>query len=237
MATHLKMVKGEPALLLEASDGPYLVVADIHLGASVASGLSVNDPLQEARPALERLVGILEKTGARKLVILGDIKHSVGNPRQHEAKAITWLMSRLTDACRVLFVTGNHDAGVERLLGERVFVFGKDGATIDSVLLLHGNGVPSGFVPDKYDALVLGHMHPHAAGPRGPEPAWLLYDALGDVKPRRVVVMPRFSEFLTRAGYGPEEAVPVLKRLDRGSYRVRYLNLKLEAVEYGAGRI
>lgn len=87
-----------------------LVVADLHVDKpeTLRAG-HVAAPLDLVRDDLDRLHTALERSGARRLVILGDLYHGVGaahHPVTHEALA-AW--RRSTPGTRVTLIVGNHD--------------------------------------------------------------------------------------------------------------------------------
>jgi hypothetical protein len=89
-------------------DASTLLVADLHWGKTEtfrAAGLPV--PGGELDDDLGRLSRALEKTGAKRLVVLGDLVHGrIGVTPAVIARVATW---RRSFAGAVLLVRGNHD--------------------------------------------------------------------------------------------------------------------------------
>ena len=104
-------LRPEPAVLLP--DRGTLVVADVHLGKSAAfraRGLAV--PEGDTRRDLERLTTLIEATGARRLVVAGDLFHSpAGLTPEVLTRVEDWLRST---ALPVTLVLGNHDRRLTR---------------------------------------------------------------------------------------------------------------------------
>ena len=92
-----------------------LIVADVHLGKGTAfrrAGLPV--PSGGSAKDLSRLSALLEYTGARRLVVLGDLVHAKGSHQEELAEeAIRWRESRRT--VEMLLVRGNHDRSAGRV--------------------------------------------------------------------------------------------------------------------------
>ena len=87
-----------------------LFVADVHLGKAAAfrSG-GVPVPRGATAANLDRLSTLIETTGARTLVVLGDFLHAAaGRVPALEAAFLTWRRKQASLA--MLLVRGNHDA-------------------------------------------------------------------------------------------------------------------------------
>jgi DNA ligase-associated metallophosphoesterase len=159
-----------------------LLIADLHLGKGDilrAAGIAV--PSGGTRSDLSRLDGLLQRTGARELWILGDFLHGTRHPVVERA----WLDLRAAHpALAVAVVAGNHDRALQ-----------PDALGVE---LLPGD-VPDGpfrFRHHPLDApdaggghVMCGHVHPVVTLPGlpGRYPALLL-------EPRQTV-LPAFSAF------------------------------------------
>lgn len=111
----LEVEAGGAALVLLAGRAVWwpaekaLLVADIHLGkAGSFRRLGVPVPHGTTADALQRLDALLRLTDARRLIVLGDLLHSVqGRSAGTLAQVAAWRASR-TDLALTL-VRGNHD--------------------------------------------------------------------------------------------------------------------------------
>ena len=108
-------IGGAPLVLLAERavflpDQGALLVADVHVGKAASfRGLGVPVPHGTTQGTLARLSAALAATGAARLIVLGDLVHSVRSfaPSTSEALA-SW---RATNAAlRITLLRGNHDA-------------------------------------------------------------------------------------------------------------------------------
>ena len=88
-----------------------LIIADTHFGKAATfrvSGIPV--PQGTTKVMLERISGLINKTGANRLLILGDLIHSSKRTKlDFESELIQW--RKELDAVEVTLVKGNHDRG------------------------------------------------------------------------------------------------------------------------------
>lgn len=182
----------ERALLLER--GATLVVADVHLGKAAAfrSG-SVAVPSGSTTADLDRLTGLLERTRARRLLILGDFLHAREGRKPRTLAAARGWRARHPDL-EVVLVRGNHDRDAGDPPGELGFVCVDGPFVEDGLAFVHEPRALRG-------AYVLaGHLHPavRLAGPareRAHLPAFVLGTRIG--------VLPAFGSFTGSARVSP----------------------------------
>ncbi len=99
----------ERAVLWERESA--LLVADVHLGKAAAfraAGLPL--PGGTTTETLDRLSAALIRTGARRLILLGDFFHARAGRAARTLEAIASWRARHPDLA-VLLVRGNHDRG------------------------------------------------------------------------------------------------------------------------------
>ncbi len=127
-----------------------LLVADLHLEkASHFARKGWPLPPWDSEVTLARLADTLATTGAATLVCLGDSFHDAGGPArmQHAARAA---LLAIAGACRLVWVTGNHDGSSAATLGgEAVAELRLAG------LVLRHEAVPHDASPE-----LSGHFHP-----------------------------------------------------------------------------
>ena len=170
----LKFVTGEPALLLPDKT---LVISDLHIGIEyryMKSGIKV--PSQSGK-ILERIEKLIRKTVAKKLVILGDIKHKVPGTSFQEEKEIPVLFHRLLEITSVEIAPGNHDDRIKRILPDKVMVHPSTGFAIGDAWLCHGHAWPGKEFLET-DHIVTGHNHASIElrdklGYRWKDPVWV----------------------------------------------------------------
>jgi DNA ligase-associated metallophosphoesterase len=99
----------ERALFLERTGT--LVVADVHLGKAAAfRAAAIPLPGGTTSEALARLSAALDRTGVRRLLLLGDFFHAKAGRADRTLAAISQWRERHADLGAVL-VRGNHDRG------------------------------------------------------------------------------------------------------------------------------
>ena len=181
-------VPDHPALV-SADDGRALVIADIHLGLEhelLKKGINLPSQSMVLHARIEHLIGV---TGARELILLGDIKHNIPTISALEAKTMP---AFLTFSVPYTLIKGNHDGAIESLARHPAHASLRRGDT----LFVHGHmRLPDG----DYSEVVMGHVHPaieitDELGKRTREKVWLRGTLPTGVK---IVVMPAFNDLIT----------------------------------------
>ncbi|MBI4176398.1 MAG: metallophosphoesterase [Candidatus Aenigmarchaeota archaeon] len=200
---HPKFAAGEPALLI----GKTLVIADLHIGIEheyFRAGIRIPSQLERLT---KRLDAILKSTGAKKVIILGDVKHKITGVSRDEERDIPAFFSRFLGKVGMEIVLGNHDPLIERVLPKGVIVHPASGLLYRDFYLCHGHAWPgSGLEKARY--VVIGHNQPlielrDRLGYRWVEQVWIrtrLESGKLEVrfpkmkKPPQLIVMPAFNE-------------------------------------------
>jgi len=151
----LEPVAGEPAATVDVGDERALVVADYHAGIETAlryDGVEVDSRAAERR---ERLCSLVERAGARRVVVVGDLAHDIGRPAGEEREELADLLDALP--VPLTLVRGNHDGEID----EAVDIDVTDGAGVrmNHVGFAHGHTWPSEEALSG-DVLCIGHEHP-----------------------------------------------------------------------------
>ena len=82
----LKPIGSEPALLLRKGSERVVVVGDLHIGWEVSlAQQGIHVPSQTSK-MLQRLKAIIEKEHPTRLIMLGDVKHSVTGDELEECE-------------------------------------------------------------------------------------------------------------------------------------------------------
>ncbi|AEH37306.1 metallophosphoesterase [Halopiger xanaduensis] len=190
-------IPGEPAATATVGGDRVLLVADYHAGyeAGLRSERGVDVP-SRAPDRRERLCTLLERTAADRLVVCGDLMHSIGDPGGAERGELEVLLESVPPTVDVTVVKGNHDGQLETWFGNddsdagggaigepgqpdlaSVTIVPGDGIDIDGVGVCHGHTWPAPAVLE-CDVVCLGHEHPcvrledEVGGSRA-ERAWL----------------------------------------------------------------
>jgi putative SbcD/Mre11-related phosphoesterase len=171
-------VPGAPAATAETDDERLLVVADYHAGIEAGLRYDGVELQSAAADRRDRLLALLDRTGADRLVVVGDLGHAIGDPFEDERAELAALFEALT--VPVTLVKGNHDGDLEPVLADldaEVTVTPAHGTRIGSVGFAHGHTWPA---PDVLaaDVVCIGHEHPvvrleDTVGGARKERAWL----------------------------------------------------------------
>ncbi len=139
---------------LSMEEGRTLVVADLHLGYEDAlEGDGLHLPRTHTMGLMGELLGAIERQGAERVVVLGDVKHDFHRGRWECRDDVRAVVSMLSESCECVIIRGNHDNYIQSIVkGLDAEVV--DGVDIDGHRLEHGHA-GSGSRP-----LVIGHEHP-----------------------------------------------------------------------------
>ena len=170
--TVLRPVPGAPVLELRSEGHPAtLVIADLHLGLGASDRIVEGPPEASARGMARSLLDLADRTGARGLVIAGDVKHPIlGTPRALGPVIFDFFSDLLRGGLAVDVVLGNHDVGLVRHLPREVGVHPASGTIVHGVGIFHGHRWPSNRLLGAR-TLVAGHLHPGFRLAAGPEEA------------------------------------------------------------------
>ncbi len=196
-------IADEAALWVEEDT---LVVADLHLGREVELERRGFTLPSQAEAMARRLVDLLEERAARRLVILGDLKHRVARSYGLERRDVPRLLEKVSASVQEIHVVkGNHDTGLEYYLPRGVKLHPGSGFALGDVGLAHGHTWPSREAMAA-PTLVLGHNHPTVAlvdsrGFRTTQRCWVRVALRPASLPRypqlpeEVIVVPAFNEY------------------------------------------
>ena len=168
----LEPVPGEPAAVATFGSERALLIADYHAGyeAGLRYERGVDVP-SRAADRRERLLALLERTDPDRLVVCGDLMHSIGDPGGAERGELEVLFEAFPSTLSVTVVKGNHDGGIETWLtaDDPALAFDADAVTVvpgagvalgdDAVGVCHGHTWPAPAVL-ACDVVCLGHEHP-----------------------------------------------------------------------------
>ena len=169
----------EPALFFESgkTKEKTLVVTDLHVGIEYEFFKNGIKLPSQTEKMLERLEKLINETGAKRLIILGDLKHKVPGSSFQEEREIPYFLNRLKQLTKVEIVPGNHDPGLEKYIPEGVKLHENEGIREGNIYFTHGHTWPNKSML-KAKTIVSGHSHPQfefrdKLGYRWVEPAWV----------------------------------------------------------------
>jgi len=149
-----------PAALIKSKDEKILVIADLHIGWEIAlSQKGIHIPTQTSR-MLRKLLKLISIYNPNRLLILGDVKHTIAMAELGEWQDVPNFFEALKKRVkRISIIPGNHDGNLEPLLPENIEILSSSGTAIDEVGLFHGHKWPSPALL-KCKILMMGHVHP-----------------------------------------------------------------------------
>ncbi len=212
-----KFVTNEPAVLF----GKTLVIADLHIGVEYElfkSGIRIP---KQTEKLFERIKQLIKVTKAKRLVLLGDLKHYISYLSIQEAQDIPVFLNNLSKLVKVDIVPGNHDGDLKRHVSPDINFHGTEGFYSDGIYFNHGHSWPKKDVLDaKY--LLIGHIHPciefkDKLGFRFIEQAWIRLNldkrtlkkhyrspaASNKVKVLKIIIIPAFNRFVGGRPFDP----------------------------------
>ncbi|MDV3244229.1 MAG: metallophosphoesterase family protein [Nitrososphaerales archaeon] len=159
----LKIVPGEAALVFSDSGGSTLLISDLHLGLEKEMARKGFRVPSYTMKMVDRIRNISESHRSDRIVILGDVKHSVGRVEDIDWGVVPWFFETMLDLFpAVEVVPGNHDGNIRTVLPQRVKLHPSDGVVIGKgrtrVGVAHGHAWPSEKAIQTRN-LVIGHSH------------------------------------------------------------------------------
>ncbi len=197
----------EPAALVRTREARIMVIADLHIGWEYAlSKEGVHAPTQTPR-LLRKLSSLLSKYKPEKLLVLGDVKHTVATAEKVEWQDVPEFFSELKKHVKeISIIRGNHDGNLEPLLPEDTEILPSTGVIMGDTGFFHGHRWPSPSIL-KCKTIVMGHVHPvvvfrDPAGFRVFRQVWVKVNC-DRMKLTRILLKKRRVKF----GENPEEAL------------------------------
>ena len=148
---------------LSTRETSILVIADLHVGWEMAlSSKGIHVPSQMPK-LLARLSTVLSEYKPDKLLILGDVKHTIATAEMGEWHDIPDLFNELKKKTReILVIRGNHDGNLEPLLPDGIELLPATGFAVGETGFFHGHQWPTPSIL-QCKSLVMGHVHPVVA--------------------------------------------------------------------------
>lgn len=194
----LKIVPGEAALIFSVSGSNTLLVSDLHLGLEKEMARKGFRVPSYSVKMVERIRKLADDYSAERIVILGDVKHSVGKVEDVDWSVLPWFFDTMLDMFpAVEVVPGNHDGSIKTFLPQRIRLHPSEGAVLgegrSKIGVAHGHAWPSE-AAIRTGRLVIGHSHftyemRDKFGSRSRESVW-------------ISARYRIEELLSSAGYG-----------------------------------
>lgn len=150
----------DAAALVKTGESRVLVIADLHIGWEVAlSKEGVHAPTQTPR-LLKRINALLLKHRPDKLLVLGDVKHTVASAEKVEWQDVPDFFCEVKKHVNhISVIRGNHDGNLQPLLPEDIEILPASGVALGDTGFFHGHRWPSPSIL-KCKTIVMGHVHP-----------------------------------------------------------------------------
>jgi putative SbcD/Mre11-related phosphoesterase len=219
----MRPIHPHAAIFLEDEGRKYIIVSDLHIGLEadlLTKGITVSPNLVSNMVA--ELLGLIKSEHADGIILLGDIKHTVGAISRQEWSDVPLFLKELSAKAEVYLVPGNHDSNIEQLVPVNVNMTTSKGMTLDDTLLVHGHSMPSD-VRARVNRIVMGHIHPvflKRGSVINGERVWLYIQArkeaiFAEKGILDIVVTPTFNPYLYSMGEKTyqKSISPIIKRI------------------------
>lgn len=219
-----EIIDGLPLLYLGEISA--LACSDLHLGyEGVAADRGSFLPKVNLKRIKEVISEGVERTGATRLIVDGDIKNEFSKVHVEESNEFRELTGYLRNELKigeVILIKGNHDNFIDRLGSTPGFRIYSQEALLSDTLFFHGEELPKS---RQGSLLVMGHVHPaivvyNSLGIREKLKCFL-YGKLRDG--REAIVLPAMNYFAEGVGVNSEdirEMAPIFRNmLDVNSMR------------------
>jgi len=158
---NIQPVKSTQALLVSEGSERSLIISDLHIGWEISLIQEGFHFPTQMNKILERIFKLLDAYKPSRLIILGDVKHTVSGIELEEWRDIPAFFESLLEKIEdITVVPGNHDGNISVLTPHSVRIAPVKGITIGSeVGLFHGHSWPD---PQLLGCtyLIMGHIHP-----------------------------------------------------------------------------
>ena len=183
--------------------GECLVVTDLHIGLEAEINRHGVYVTSQTERMADTLVGLIDKHGPRRLILLGDVKHFIPGISPLERRDLPRFFDRVSPTVEEVHIaSGNHDARLRQILREDIRIHPPSGFALEGFGFVHGHAWPSEEVMAA-SVLFAGHNHPafvsvDRLGHRSIDPVWMRvrlrrnipkYSKVAD----ELVVLPSFN--------------------------------------------
>ncbi|MEM7818092.1 MAG: metallophosphoesterase [Candidatus Aenigmatarchaeota archaeon] len=205
----MRFVKNFACVFLK--DISSIVIGDLHIGFEIElikQGINV--------ALMDKIITDLEvckkKTKAENIILLGDVKHSIGFPKSRlEIKNLIKIFDFLKDSFEKIYVVkGNHDGRLEEIIkDERIKIYSSRGFSLSKYGFFHGNSYPIKNVISSR-ILFCSHVHSKYFLPKDKRifevRVYLIFKIKKEInRSGKIVVIPPFSSIIS--GKDVEECI------------------------------
>ncbi len=190
----IELMEGLPLAYIKSLNA--LVVSDIHLGyegAMAKKGILM--PKVNITSILKVLDGAVRETGAKSIIVNGDIKNDFSDVTTDEFNELAELARFAKGVhAKLILIKGNHDNFVDRYREPFDIEIHSQSALIEDYLFFHGEELPD--MPTTAKMLVMGHEHPAISivSDSGVKERLRCF-LLGTYKRKSIIVLPAMNYF------------------------------------------
>lgn len=216
-----------------------LVIADLHLGYE-ESLENIALPRTQFKKIKEDLGKIFEIVGkAKKIIILGDLKHNFSGNINQEWREVSKLLEYLKENCEeIILVKGNHDNYLMNVVKNIDKVKLVDFYIESDKAFIHGDKKIKDIENKKIKTVFAGHSHPAISIREGVKEETFKCFLVGKWKDKEVVILPSFFPLVE--GYDVELTGNLAYNFDLTSFEV-FISADKEVLAFGkvkdAGRL
>jgi putative SbcD/Mre11-related phosphoesterase len=138
-----------------------MVISDLHIGFEshiYTRGITF-DEMIFFDEMIRELSDLIKSNKVQALILLGDLKSTVGSISRQEWQKIPRFFKLLSEITDIYFVPGNHDSNIRFLMPENINIMSTKGMVLDDTLLVHGHTMPT-TARSYIKKIVMGHIHP-----------------------------------------------------------------------------
>lgn len=216
-------LKNYPAMKL----GEYLVVADLHIGITkdlYDSGVLIP---RQSKLLAEKINKLKKITKAKKLILLGDVKHKFLGFSLREKYELERFFESLNFK-DIVIVKGNHDGDIEKMIPTdmRKTIKIKKSFSFGNYLFTHGHRN----VKTSKKTIIIGHNQPSVKikdemGAIYIVPVWVRGKLKGKLKGKHLIMMPAFNELCGSTIVNRDRLLgPIAKQLNKKSVHIYLLD-------------
>jgi len=171
-----------------------LVIGDLHLGYEhqlIESGILA--PQTQIKDLISELKELIEKAKPKKIIFLGDIKHSFKfelEEKYNFREVVEFLKKHFSEG-NIIFIKGNHDT-IDYSFANKI----KDCYIEDDIAFIHGHKTFLEIFDKKIRMIVMGHIHPSVVFHDKETTKKENYKCflVGEFQKKKVIILPSFLE-------------------------------------------
>lgn len=221
LTNDVELLDGMPVMFIKSINA--IVIADPHLGyEGVMAKKGTLIPKVNLKHICKIIKGSLELTGAKTVIVDGDIKNEFSTVDEEEFNELyDFVKFAKESGVSLILIKGNHDNFVERYKEPFKLQVHRQEAEINGYLFFHGEEMPE-HINKETKMLVMGHEHPaiaifNKAGKKEKLRCFLY----GTFEGKKLLVLPAINYFAsgTDINNTPEGELlaPIFEKIDVGN--------------------